>query len=70
MRPCMISFQMRGDHVKGLALSTCHLPRRKGIKQGACMLGLPTQAGTVALPLFGGYCASKFGLEALSDSLR
>ncbi|KAJ9526925.1 hypothetical protein QJQ45_025365 [Haematococcus lacustris] len=32
--------------------------------------GYMGQAGTVALPLFGGYCASKFGLEALSDCLR
>lgn len=28
------------------------------------------QSGTVAYPLFGGYSASKFGLEAISDCLR
>ena len=28
------------------------------------------QSGTVAFPLFAGYNASKFGLEAISDCLR
>lgn len=52
--------------------------RPPGGAQGACSSCahehlLPAsnlQAGTVALPLFGGYCSAKFGLEALSDTLR
>jgi len=36
----------------------------------ARIINMGSQSGTVAYPLFGGYSASKFGLEAVSDCLR
>ncbi|KAJ9527708.1 hypothetical protein QJQ45_025984 [Haematococcus lacustris] len=52
-----------------LPLLRPHAPPAQG-QTSARIINISSQAGTVALPLFGGYCASKFGLEALSDCLR
>ena len=45
------------------------LPLLKGSKPGRIVI-VGSYAGTIALPLFGAYNASKFGLEAVSDVLR
>jgi len=53
------------------AMSVCRavLPgmRRRG---SGCIVNVSSLAGRIAPPLLGAYCASKFALEALSDSLR
>jgi NAD(P)-dependent dehydrogenase (short-subunit alcohol dehydrogenase family) len=36
----------------------------EGAPKTGRIINISSQAGTVALPLFGAYCASKFGLEA------
>lgn len=38
--------------------------------ESARIVNIGSYAGTIALPLFGAYNVSKFGLEALSDVLR
>lgn len=45
------------------------IPLLKGPPAGR-IINIGSYAGTVALPLFGAYNASKFGLEAVSDVLR
>ncbi|EFJ47135.1 hypothetical protein VOLCADRAFT_105200 [Volvox carteri f. nagariensis] len=39
-------------------------------QQPGRIVNLGSYTGTIAVPLFGAYAASKFGLEAVSDSLR
>jgi short-subunit dehydrogenase len=57
-------------NVFGLAAMTrAALPLMRSNNQGI-IINVSSIAGKVAIPLSGWYCASKFAIEALSDSLR
>jgi short-subunit dehydrogenase len=54
--------------VAPLACIRAALPDLKA--RGGLVMNVSSVLGKRALPNYGGYCASKFGLEALSESLR
>jgi len=45
------------------------LPGMRAARNG-CIVNVSSVAGRIATPFSGAYCATKFGLEALSDALR
>ena len=51
-----------------LAVTQACMPALRS--SGGRIVNISSIAGRVALPLYGPYAASKFALEALSDSLR
>ena len=54
--------------VGAVAVTQAFLPLLKASR--GCIVNMSSLAGRAALPFLGPYAASKFGLEAISDSLR
>jgi NAD(P)-dependent dehydrogenase (short-subunit alcohol dehydrogenase family) len=60
--------QLEVNVIAQLAITQACLPALRAA--GGRIVNISSIAGRVALPLYGPYAASKFALEALSDSLR
>ncbi|KAG1676814.1 hypothetical protein FOA52_010323 [Chlamydomonas sp. UWO 241] len=61
---------MQVNLVGAMRVTQAFLPLLRAGKNAGRIINISSQSGTVALPLFGGYNASKAGLESLSDVLR
>lgn len=68
MPPAQFERQLRINVVSQLAVTQAFLPLLR--KQRGRLVFMGSETGRVALPLIGGYAASKFALRAVADSLR
>ncbi len=69
LRADMVRHQFQVNVFTPVQLSRAVLPTMRAQHYGR-IVNVSSMAGRVSVPLMGAYCASKFALEAFSDSLR